>query len=1242
MRANPLRFGLLPTVILRVIFRITFLVLLLSTVNGATRTPPLLYAASTSDTVTLVGDLQDQVGCAEEWDPACANSQLPIDASDSVFQEAFDLPAGDYEYKVAINGTWDENYGANATANGPNIPLSLSASGVVKFYFDPATNWITSNRNHTIAVVAGDFQSELGCPADWQPDCLRSWLQDIDGDGVYTFATTLVPAGNYESKVAINESWDENYGADGVPDGPNILFTVADGDTVTFSYDTASHLLTITSQGDEDLSQIVQPPIRHPIVDSNFYFVMPDRFENGNPANDTGGLTGDRLVTGFDPTDKGFYHGGDLAGLLDKMDYLEQLGVKAIWMTPMFKNRPVQGSDADVSAGYHGYWITDFTQFDPHFGTNAELEAVIAEAHDRGIKIFFDIITNHTADVIQYQEGQYSYRNKSDFPYRDASGNPFDDRDYVGGDTFPTLDAEISFPYTPVFDNAGDESVKVPAWLNNPIYYHNRGNSTFSGENSLYGDFFGLDDLFTEQQEVVDGLIDIYKFWISNYDIDGFRVDTVKQVNAEFWQQFTPEILQHAASVGKPNFFIFGEVFSGNVEFLSYYTTATEMPAVLDFYFQESVQAYVSTGAPSDRLKTLFENDDYYTDADSNAYALPTFIGNHDRGRFGYFLEADNGGSLSDDEMLARSKLAHALMYFGRGVPVVYYGDEQGFVGDGGDKDARQDMMPSQVASYNDDDLIGTDATTADANFDQSHPLYLAFQEYAALRQAHLALRSGAQIHRTSSDAAGIYAFSRIDRTEKIEYVVAVNNANSAQNAAVPTFYPAATQFDLLYAEGTAPATLTTDANGALPVEIAATGFAIYKANAAIPASADAPNITIANLVNDQEVALGEQTIDGNTIPDRLEIRADVSGNQFVEVTFAVRPTGAAGYTVIGVDDNSPYRVFYDASDLPADSTLEIIAVVNDLNDHLRGASVTGIDVVDEAAPPPATYDYAVIHYQRSDGDYGDESSGDFNDFWGLHLWGDGIDPAEVTEWTQPKPFLGEDAYGRFAWIKLQDASQDVNFIVHRGETKDGTVADRAFNPTSDSPEIWIKQDDPNFYTSQAAAQGFVTIHYQRPDGLYDGWGLHLWGDGLGDGVGTTWESPRPFDGIDDYGAFWNVPLSDVTQPVNFIIHKGDEKDPGPDQSMNPTEGSDVWIISGDETIYQQRGAAENFVLLHYRRPAGDYGDYSSNNFLDFWGLHTWQAAEDPGWTTPRKPEGQDKFGVVFKVPLFEDATELA
>ena len=144
--------------------------------------------------------------------------------------------------------------------------------------------------------------------------------------------------------------------------------------------------------------------LRAPLTGENFYFVMADRFENGTEANDLGGLPADRLQSGFDPDHKGFYHGGDLKGLLDRVDYIKGLGTTAIWLTPSFKNKPVQGPSGSETAGYHGYWITDFTQIDPHLGTNEDLADLVEAAHARGMKVFFDIITNHTADVITYEQ----------------------------------------------------------------------------------------------------------------------------------------------------------------------------------------------------------------------------------------------------------------------------------------------------------------------------------------------------------------------------------------------------------------------------------------------------------------------------------------------------------------------------------------------------------------------------------------------------------------------------------------------------------------------------------------------------------------------------------------------------------------------------------------------------------------------------------------------------------------------
>jgi len=302
------------------------------------------------------------------------------------------------------------------------------------------------------------------------------------------------------------------------------------------------------------------------------------------------------------------------------------------------------------------------------------------------------------------------------------------------------------------------------------------------------------------------------------------------------------------------------------------------------------------------------------------------------------------------------------------------------------------------------------------------------------------------------------------------------------------------------------------------------------------------------------------------------------------------------------------------------------------------------------SAPGPATY--AIIHYYRADGDYGDHTTGDFNDFWGLHLWGDAIDPAEGTQWTNPKPFLGETEYGRFAWIELAPGGGTVNFIVHRGDAKDGTDADRSFDANT-NPEIWLKSGDGIEYSNQAAAQGFATVHYHRPDGNYgnpsspdynDFWGLHLWGDAIDPSEGTQWTNPKRPSGFDDYGAYWNIQLQDPSQALNFIIHRGDAKDPGPDQSVIPSELPTAWIQSGDVEIYAQRGAAEDYARLHYHRPDGDYGDYTSSDFNAFWGLHVWTgaASPNPAWQDPVRASGFDIFGPFFDVALLDDATELA
>ena len=189
-------------------------------------------------------------------------------------------------------------------------------------------------------------------------------------------------------------------------------------------------------------------------------------------------MRGDRLKTGFDPAHKGFYHGGDLKGLTARLDYIQALGATAIWLGPIYRNKPVQGAPGEESAGYHGYWITDFTRVDPHFGTNEDMKVFVEAAHARGIKVYLDIITNHTADVIAYRECPGSscpYRSRADYPYSTArrtrrvhpSTRASRETACHTAENFAKL-TRADFAYTPFVPN-GDARVKVPAWLNDPI-----------------------------------------------------------------------------------------------------------------------------------------------------------------------------------------------------------------------------------------------------------------------------------------------------------------------------------------------------------------------------------------------------------------------------------------------------------------------------------------------------------------------------------------------------------------------------------------------------------------------------------------------------------------------------------------------------------------------------------------------------------------------------------------------------
>ena len=570
--------------------------------------------------------------------------------------------------------------------------------------------------------------------------------------------------------------------------------------------------------------------------DEVIYFLLPDRFENGDPSNDRGGLSGDRLTTGFDPTSKGFYHGGDIKGLMQRLDYIQGLGATAVWVAPVFKNKAVQGPPGHESAGYHGYWITDFTQVDPHFGTNAEFKALVDAVHARGMKFYMDIVVNHTADVIYFAECQgmdrCPYRSIADYPYQRRGGvggkpiNPgFTGEKDGSAANFARL-TDPNYAYTVKVPPA-ERDIKRPAWLNDPIYYHNRGDSTFRDESSTMGDFFGLDDVFTENPRVVRGMIDIFGEWIDKYRVDGFRIDTAQHVNPEFWQQFVPAMLARARKDGIPNFHIFGEVATDTADpaHTAENTRVDKLPSVLDFGFLWTVRAVIAGDAGTDELSKLFRADALYEGGAKAALQLPTFVSNHDSpGHIAWAIRRARPGA-GDEEVLKRDMLAEAMLLTLRGVPTVYFGDEQGFVGKGGDQDARQDMFPSKVASYNEDKLLGTSATTAQSNFDVQHPLYREIARLAHIRTSHRALTRGLQVIRYAQDKPGLFAVSRFDPGSGREMLLLFNTSTAPvrQNVRVET---RSTRFESL--AGACPA--GTTAPGSVAIQLLPLGYAVCNA----------------------------------------------------------------------------------------------------------------------------------------------------------------------------------------------------------------------------------------------------------------------------------------------------------------------------------------------------------------------------------------------------------------------------
>ena len=515
--------------------------------------------------------------------------------------------------------------------------------------------------------------------------------------------------------------------------------------------------------------------------DHVIYQLMVDRFANGDARNDWR----------VDPTALARYQGGDWQGVIDRMDYLQELGVTALWISPIVLN---VDTDAGID-GYHGYWAVDLERVNPHFGDLATLRAMIDEAHARGMLVILDIVTNHMGQVFYYDINQNGQPDDAVYgsgvrpPGGSGTGTEsplsrvteYDpDFDIRGIQSFTSLGAAGPAPIR-FFDMP--EIFRVvprPALFGDPTVYNRRGRTVDYEvpEQLLTGDFpGGLKDVDTTQQRVRDEMVRVYVDWVLRTDLDGFRIDTIKHVEDEFWQFFAPEVRRRLAAAGKERFFMFGEAFDGRDELIGRFT----QPGMLDsvFYFSQKFrvfdEVFMHRGATSS-IARLFEERavNYGHEAQQGGIgvapdrALVNFIDNHDVSRFLF--------SRRDPQGTAALRAALTYLMTEDGIPCIYYGTEQEFSG-GNDPTNREPLWRS--------------------GYDTENPTFRHIARLARIRAHYAALRRGGFELRWVTDRtgdaadAGIVAFER--RTDEGDggpgsYALVAINAQGA--------HPSATAFE--------------------------------------------------------------------------------------------------------------------------------------------------------------------------------------------------------------------------------------------------------------------------------------------------------------------------------------------------------------------------------------------------------------------------------------------------------------
>jgi glycosidase len=463
----------------------------------------------------------------------------------------------------------------------------------------------------------------------------------------------------------------------------------------------------------------------------SIYQIITDRFFDGDPSNNN--ADGNYDPAGHEGVS---VHSGDFKGIEQKLDYIKSLGATAIWISPVVLN---------VRGEFHGYDARDFYKVDPHWGTMADLQHLIAAAHVRGILVIDDIVVNHGGNLIDSADPGY---HKFKYPpdgYQMRFRNP-------------------ARQYAPPFDlNATN-----PAITN--LFHNNGFIEDYEDDTQLeLGELSSLDDFKTETPFVREQMKKIYEFWIEQAGFDGFRIDTVKHVEMGFWQEWCPAIREFAAARGETNFFMFGEVPTHSDAKIGSYTGTRgggnfKLESVLDYslYFKIRPLFAEATGATSQLAEHYRALMDNYDPVAQNQ--LVTFLDNHDQPRF----LSERGATVE------RLKVALVFLFTTRGIPCLYYGTEQAF---NGAKDPwdREDMF---AGKFEWDGSLGD-------NFNMTHPLFQFVAKLNNFRRLYPELQTGAQTNLfCTTSGPGIFAFTRTLGSQQT--LVVFNTATTSH--AVPSY----------------------------------------------------------------------------------------------------------------------------------------------------------------------------------------------------------------------------------------------------------------------------------------------------------------------------------------------------------------------------------------------------------------------------------------------------------------------